>query len=94
MARYVGAAVATAGIAAIYAGTIADRTAEGEDASDALAAAVSRSSFALAIVAAAGIAFAVLNSKHRARKTRAVDYAAHAAAAAHTLPVGRPEGSS
>lgn len=92
MARYVGAAIFTAAIAAIYSGTVTNQTDAGESASDALATAVSHSALALALISLAGIAAAVLKSRrHRRREPEAIDYAAHAAAPAHTLPVSRAE---
>ncbi len=88
MARYVGAAIATAGIAAIYSGGISSGVESGDSQSVALASGLSDAAMALAAMCAAGIALGVLNSKRRARHApTAVDYAAHASGAAHTLPV-------
>ena len=50
MARYVGAAVATALAATIYGNVIADRTAEGESTADALSAGLAAASWAMAVV--------------------------------------------
>jgi len=87
MARYVGAAVMTAIVAAIYDTTSADRVAAGDPPADALATAVSRASVVLAIVSASGIALAFLARRHRPGETHAIDVARAASAGAHTLPV-------
>jgi EmrB/QacA subfamily drug resistance transporter len=86
MARYVGGAVMTAIVAGIYASTNVDQQATGTAAADALAAGLSHASIALAVFSGAGIALAVL-VRRRPPAPRAVDYAAAAAATAHTLPV-------
>jgi EmrB/QacA subfamily drug resistance transporter len=87
MARYVGAAVAVAGIAMIYNSVTINHTEAGDSASDALAAGLSSASLALAIFSAAGVALVVLLRRARQAKSRAVDRAAAAAAAAHTIPL-------
>ena len=57
MARYVGAAVMTAVVAAIYGSVSADRVDAGESSADALASVFARASVAMAIISAAGIGF-------------------------------------
>jgi len=90
MARYVGAAVMTAIVAAVYSATITDRTASGEAADEALAAAFARSSLVLAIVSALGIGLALLAGRHRPPEPLAVDRAASASSTSHTLPTPAP----
>jgi EmrB/QacA subfamily drug resistance transporter len=92
MARYIGGSVGVAAIAMIYNAVINDRADAGEPASDALAAGLGSASLALAIFAASGIALALLMLRLRARPPRAVDRAAAAAAAHHTIPI--PQGAS
>ena len=87
MARYIGAALFVAFTATIYNSVQIDQEKSGASASDALATALSRVSLVLAICSAAGIALALLMARHHQRKPRAVDFAAAAAAAAHTLPI-------
>lgn len=88
MARYVGAAVATALIAAIYAGAISSGAESGISDAEALANGVSQSSIVLAVVSALGIVLATRGRKGPAAKpSQAIDYAAHAASTSHTLPV-------
>ena len=89
MARYVGAAVAVAGIAMID-NAVADNHREaGESASDALAAGLSAASLTMAIWCGLGIALIALLARHRPARTRAIDRAAAAAASVHTLPAPR-----
>ena len=87
MARYVGAALAVAAVSTIYNSAIDRHLADGASESHALAAGVSRSSLMLAIVSLAGVALIALMRRHQARKPRAVDLAAAAAASTHTIPV-------
>jgi MFS family permease len=91
MARYVGAAVMTAIVAAVYSSTSTDAVAAGDPADEALATAFSRSSLVLAIISASGIALALLAARHRPPKPMAVDLAAAASASTHTLPVPHPD---
>jgi sugar phosphate permease len=90
MARYVGAAVMTAIVAAVYSAPSADEAASGGSAED-LADAFARSSLVLAVISASGIALALLAARHRPPKPMAVDLAAAAAASVHTLPVPRDD---
>ncbi len=83
MARYVGAAVMVAIVAALYTSSAADNAAPS---GDTLAAGFARASVALAVVSGSGIVLALLAARHRPARPRAVDYAAAAAASAHTLP--------
>jgi EmrB/QacA subfamily drug resistance transporter len=87
MARYVGAAVAVAAIAMIDNSVANNRLEAGDSPSEALAAGLSRSSLAMAIWSALGILLLVLMARHRQARPRAVDLAAAASAAAHTIPV-------
>jgi EmrB/QacA subfamily drug resistance transporter len=87
MARYVGAAVAVAAVAMVNNAVINNNLDEGESASEALAAGLSRSSLLMAIWAGLGVLLVVLLRRHRpARGQRAVDRAAAAAVVTHTIP--------
>jgi hypothetical protein len=87
MARYVGAAVAVAGIAMIDNAVANNRREAGESAADALAAGLAAASLTMAIWSACGIALIVLMARHRRReKVRAIDRAAAAASPLHTIP--------
>lgn len=87
MARYVGAAVATALAATIYGGVIADRTAAGAAVPDALSAGLATASWFMAGFSALGVAMAVVMGRRaRAGKGTLMDSAASAAAGTHTLP--------
>lgn len=87
MARYVGAAVATALAATIYASVDARRTASGASASDALASGLAAASWVMAVLSALGILLALVAIRHqRATAATMEDAAAAAAAHLHTLP--------
>jgi MFS family permease len=86
MARYVGAAVATALAATIYGTVTADRTAAGASASDALASGLAAAAWVMAFFSFAGVVMAVLMGRHRAAQGTVHDSAAAAAAHTHTLP--------
>ncbi|MET8150437.1 MFS transporter [Actinoplanes sp. NPDC049668] len=86
MARYVGAAVATALAATIYGTVIADRTAQGEPGADALAAGLSAAAWTMAAISLLGVAMAVAMGRHRAAHGTLADSAAAAGAHVHTLP--------
>ncbi|NUR09194.1 MAG: MFS transporter [Nocardioidaceae bacterium] len=86
MARYVGAAVATALAASIYGAVIADRQAAGSSTADALAAGLSIASWTMAVICLAGVAMAVLMRRHREADGTLADAAASASAHTHTLP--------
>jgi EmrB/QacA subfamily drug resistance transporter len=86
MARYVGAAVATALAASIYASVISDRTAEGKPAADALASGLAAAAWVMAVISFAGVVMAILMGRHRTARGTLDDSAAAAAAHTHTLP--------
>jgi len=86
MARYVGAAVATALAASIYGGVIADQQASGASTADSLAAGLSAAAWAMGIISLAGVAMAVLMRRHPQAKGTLQDAAAAASAHTHTLP--------
>ena len=87
MARYVGGAVAVAVVATIFNAVTNNHSDAGESAADALAAGLAAASLPMAIWAAPGIALIVVMRRQRVRHTRAVDRAAGAAAAFHTIPI-------
>jgi EmrB/QacA subfamily drug resistance transporter len=86
MARYVGASVATALAATIYAGVIAGRTAEGASAPDALASGLATASWVMAGISFAGVVMAVVMGRHQPPRGTLEDSAAAAAATSMTLP--------
>ena len=86
MARYIGGSLFVAAIATVYNSVTVDHQKSGASPADALAAALSRSCLVMAILAALGIAVALLMARHHQRKPKAVDLAAAAAATAHTIP--------
>jgi EmrB/QacA subfamily drug resistance transporter len=86
MARYVGAAVATAMAASIYGSVIADQEAAGRSTADALASGLSAAAWAMAVISAAGVLMAVLMGRHQQARGTLADAAAAASASAHTLP--------
>jgi MFS family permease len=86
MARYVGAAVATALAASIYSSVTASRGDEGASASDALVSGLSATSWVMAAFSLAGVLMAVLMGRHREAVGTIQDAAAAASAHTHTLP--------
>lgn len=87
MARYVGAAVATALAASIYASVQVEQLDSGASAADALASGLAAASWLMVAISALGILLAVVAiRRHRAAEGTALDAAASAAAAVHTLP--------
>ncbi|MGH3460628.1 MAG: MFS transporter [Kribbellaceae bacterium] len=86
MARYIGAAVATALAATIYAAVIQDRTAGGHPQSDALASGLAATSWVMAAFSFAGVVMALVIGRHRLARGTVHDAAASAAAHTHTLP--------
>jgi hypothetical protein len=86
MARYVGAAVATALAASIYSSVTVSRTAEGGSPSEALSGGLATASWVMAVFSAAGVLMAVLMGRHRPPQGTLADAAASAAAVAHTMP--------
>lgn len=85
MARYVGAALVTAAVAALYAGEVASEEHPGTQAADRVASGLSHSSILLAAISAVGMALVVLPRVVRGRPARAIDYATHAASPTHTI---------
>jgi EmrB/QacA subfamily drug resistance transporter len=85
MARYVGAAVATAAAAAVFSG-VAGNQPEGTPPADALADGLGAASVLLTLICASGILLALLARRHRPVQPKTVDLAADAAAGLHTVP--------
>jgi hypothetical protein len=92
MARYVGAAVATALAATMYSTVIDNRTEEGRSAADALASGLAAASWAMAVISLLGVGLAVVMGRHRAPVGTLEDAAASAAAHTHTLPTSATHG--
>jgi EmrB/QacA subfamily drug resistance transporter len=90
MARYVGASVVTAVVAAVYSNVSASQVDAGTAPGDALASAVAGTAIVLTIVSALGIGLAFLAGRHRPPTPLGVDVAAAAASSAHTLPLPHP----
>jgi EmrB/QacA subfamily drug resistance transporter len=87
MARYVGAAVATALAATIYGTVTVNQSADGASASDALASGLAAASWVMAVFSALGILLALVAIRRfRAQQGTVQDAAASAAAHLHTLP--------
>ena len=87
MARYVGAAVATALAATIYGSVTARRIADGASDADALASGLSATSWLMAAFSFAGVLMAVvMGRRFRASQGTLGDAAAAASAHTHTLP--------
>jgi hypothetical protein len=86
MARYVGGAVAVAAIAMINNSVANSHREAGDSAGQALAAGLGASALTMAIWSAAGILLIGFMRRQQIRRTRAVDRAAAAAAAFHTIP--------
>jgi EmrB/QacA subfamily drug resistance transporter len=92
MARYVGAAVATALAASIYSSVTANQAAAGQPASDALASGLAATSWVMAVFSFAGVVMAVVMRRHRTARGTLADSAAAAAATSHTLPTSATAG--
>jgi len=92
MARYVGAAVATALAATIYGTRIDDRTAAGASPGEALASGLAAAAWMMAIFSFLGVLMAVVMGRHRAPAGTLDDAAAAAAAHTHTLPTSATTG--
>jgi len=87
MARYVGAAVMTAIVAALYSVVSTNQAADGAATAEALASGFRSAAVALTAVSAAGIALVYLVGQHRpAHAGTGVDVAIAAAAPSHTIP--------
>lgn len=87
MARYVGAAVATALCATIYNSVQVNQLADGASASDALASGLAAAAWLMAVISALGILLAVVAiRRHKSATGTTQDAAASAAAVVHTIP--------
>jgi EmrB/QacA subfamily drug resistance transporter len=87
MARYVGAAVATAVAATVYSQVTSARVDDGRSTSEALAAGLGATSWVMAVISLAGVLMAVVMGRRaRAARGTLADAAASAAAGFHTLP--------
>ncbi|HTW15484.1 MAG TPA: MFS transporter [Nocardioides sp.] len=86
MARYVGAAVATALAATLYSSVTADRLADGSSDAVALTAGLSTTAWVMAVISFAGVLMAVVMGRHPQARGTLGDAAAAAASSAHTLP--------
>jgi EmrB/QacA subfamily drug resistance transporter len=95
MARYVGAAIATALAATIYGTVSANQLDDGQPADAALASALSAASWVMAVFSALGVLLALVAiRRHRMARGTVQDAAASAAAHLHTLPTTAVEPSS
>jgi hypothetical protein len=90
MARYVGAAVVVAIVAAVYGNVTTGQANAGASAADALASGFSGAAVVLTILSATGIGLGWLAGRHRPPAPIGVDFAAAAASSAHTLPTPHP----
>jgi EmrB/QacA subfamily drug resistance transporter len=86
MARYVGAAVATALAATIYSSVTASRAAEGMPPGDALADGLGATAWVMAAFSVLGVVMAVVMGRHPTPTGTLEDSAAAASAHMHTLP--------
>jgi len=85
MARYVGAALMTSIVAAVYGTVSADRVAGGDLPADALATAFAWSAGVLTVVSAAGIGLAIVAGRRHASDRTRTDQVTAATALAHTM---------
>jgi EmrB/QacA subfamily drug resistance transporter len=92
MARYVGAAVATALAATIYGTVIANHTTDGASQADALASGLAAASWLMAIFSFLGVLMALVIARHRATTGTTDDALVAAAAHTHTLPTSATAG--
>jgi EmrB/QacA subfamily drug resistance transporter len=86
MARYIGAAVATALAASIFSSVIGRETAAGAEPAEALSSGLGTASWVMAAFSVAGVVMAVVMGRHRPAQGTVHDAAASAAAISHTLP--------
>ena len=93
MARYVGAAVATALAATIYGNVIADQTAAGQSQADALSSGLSAASWTMAVFSLVGVAMAVVMGRRSrvARGTLADSGRSCGRSHPHPADVGHPD---
>jgi hypothetical protein len=94
MARYVGAAVATALAATIYGNVISNSLADGESQGDALASGLAAAAWLMAVFSFLGVLMAFVIARHRATTGTMQDVAASAAAHTHTLPTSATTGAA
>ncbi|RXR24726.1 MFS transporter [Oerskovia turbata] len=94
MARYVGAALATALAATIYGNVIAARSTAGAAQSEALASGLAAAAWMMAVFSFLGVLMAVVIGRHRATKGTLDDAAAAAAAVSFTLPTSATAGQT
>ena len=87
MARYVGAAVATAIAATIYGSVSGIRLEAGAAQGDALASGLAVAAWVMAVFSALGVVLAVTFARRHRTGTDAVAAAASAAAIVHTMPI-------
>jgi EmrB/QacA subfamily drug resistance transporter len=92
MARYVGAAVATALAATVYGQVIGNQTDDGASPGDALASGLAAASWLMAVFSFLGVLMALVMAKHRPAAGTREDAAAAAAAHTHTLPTSATAG--
>jgi MFS family permease len=92
MARYVGAAVATALAATIYGTVIENHTADGASKSEALASGLAAASWMMTFFSLIGVLMAFVIARHRTPKGTSSDRAAAAAAHTFTLPTSATPG--
>ena len=92
MARYVGAAVATALAATIYGNVVGGQTADGAPAADALASGLAAAAWVMAFFSFLGLLMAFVMGRHRRVKGTLQDAAASAAATSFTLPTSATAG--
>ncbi len=93
MARYVGAAVATALAATIFGSVTANQATDGASQSMALATGLAAASWMMAIFSFLGVLMAFVMARHRTPTGTLNDAAAAAAAHTHTLPTSATAGS-
>jgi EmrB/QacA subfamily drug resistance transporter len=92
MARYVGAAVATALAATIYASVIARETDDGAARADALTSGLAAAAWVMAILSFVGVLMALVIARHRAPTGTLDDSLVAAAAHTQTLPTSATAG--
>jgi EmrB/QacA subfamily drug resistance transporter len=93
MARYVGAAVATALAATIFGSVTANQATDGASQSVALATGLAAASWMMAVFSFLGVLMAFVMARHRTPTGTLNDAAAAAAAHTHTLPTSATAGS-
>ena len=93
MARYVGAAVATALAATIFGSVTANQATDGASQSMALATGLAAASWMMAVFSFLGVLMAFVMARHRTPTGTLNDAAAAAAAHTHTLPTSATAGS-